>query len=150
MARERSVIDRNQELMGRGLYGQPAVIVPNFSTVGLVGGNHTRIELDVTPLKRLVKKMFPFVIDISHLKVIELIYTDGRKTLDNPKIKLIVSPTHKAELYSEDIEDKVKSHIRERLLPLLGTMYEINPGFGLEIYFGSERSETILEYLKTK
>ena len=74
-------------------------------------------------------------------------YTDGRRILDNPQIKLIVSPTHRTELYSEDIEYKVKNHIREKLIPLLRTMYEISPGFGLEIYFGSERSETILEHL---
>jgi hypothetical protein len=104
-------------------------------------------ELDITPLNKFVKRMFPFVIDVSFLKVNESKYTDGRRILDNPQIKLIVSPTHRAELYSEDIEDKVKNHIRKKLIPLLKTMYEISTGFGLEIYFGSERSETILEHL---
>jgi hypothetical protein len=63
--------------------------------------------------------MFPFVIDVSFLKVNESKYTDGRRILDNPQIKLIVSPAHRAELYSEDIEYKVKNHIREKLIPLL-------------------------------
>ena len=175
MARQ-SIIDRYQELMGRqqaGGWNQPCIITPvspfrqellqqqmveqqhirtfdpysygqNMSTVGM---RDSIIELDVTPLRKFVKKMFPFVIDVSHLKVNETGYTDGRKTMSNPEIKLIVSPTHRCELYSEDIEDKVKSHIREKLIPLLTTMYEINSGFGLQIYFGSERSETILEHL---
>jgi hypothetical protein len=121
----------------------------NMSTVGLTN-NHRQIELDITPLNKFVKNMFPFVIDTSFLKVSESTYTDGRRTLDNPQIKLIVSPVHRAELYSEDIEYKVKNHIREKLIPLLRTMYEISPGFGLEIYFGNERSETILEHLIEK
>ncbi len=137
-----------QELMqqqGEGwLFNNPCVVTPSFSTVGM---RDSIIELDVTPLKKFVKKMFPFVIDVSQLKVNETGYTDGRKTMSNPEIKLIVSPAHRCELYSEDIEDKVKSHIREKLIPLLTTMYEINSGFGLQIYFGSERSETILEHL---
>ena len=150
MARWRGIIDRYQELMeqqGEGwIHNNPCVVTPNFSTVGLEK-NYGQIELDITPLNRFIKKMFPFVIDISYLKVNESKYTDGRRTLDNPQIKLIVSPTHRTELYSEDIEYKVKNHIREKLIPLLRTMYEISPGFGLEIYFGSERSETILEHL---
>ena len=130
----------------RPYYHQPCNISPVLSTVGLTN-NHRQIELDITPLNKFVKNMFPFVIDTSYLKVSESTYTDGRRTLDNPQIKLIVSPAHRAELYSEDIEYKVKNHIREKLIPLLITMYEISPGFGLEIYFGSERSETILEHL---
>ena len=130
-------------------YYQPCIITPVSSTVGLDRSYVcNEFELDVTPLKRFIKKMFPFVIDISYLKVDESKYTDGRRILDNPKIKLIVSPAHRTELYSEDIEDKVKNHIREKLIPLLRTMYEINSGFTLQIHFGSERSETILEYLK--
>jgi hypothetical protein len=147
MARQ-SIIDRYQELMERGLWDQPCNITPVLSTVGLDRSYvRNEFELDVTPLNKFIKKMFPFVIDISYLKVNESKYTDGRRTLDNPQIKLIVSPTHRTELYSEDIEYKVKNHIREKLIPLLRTMYEISPGFGLEIYFGSERSETILEHL---
>lgn len=145
MARERSLIDRYQELMEIS-WNQPCIITPVSSTVGLTN-NHQQIELDVAPLRKFVKKMSPFVIDISYLKVGESTYTDGRRTLDNPEIKLIVSPTHRAELYSEDIEDKVKNYIRKKLIPLLAAMYEINSGFGLRIYFGSERSETILEHL---
>jgi hypothetical protein len=164
MSRQRSIIENffeigkkqpqpppispfQQELVGRA-WGQSCIITPVSSTVGLVN-NHHQIELDITPLKRFVKKMFPFVIDISYLKVGESTYTDGRRTLHNPEIKLIVSPTHRAELYSEDIEDKVKNYIRKKLIPLLVAMYEINSGsgFGLQIYFGSERSETILEHL---
>ena len=144
MARQ-SIVDRYQELMEMS-WNQPCIITPVSSTVGLAN-NHQQIELDVTPLRKFVKKMFPFVIDISYLKVGESTYTDGRRKLDNPQIKLIVSPAHRAELYSDDIEYKVKNHIREKLTPLLRTMYEISPGFGLEIYFGSERSETILEHL---
>ena len=149
MAR-RSLIDRYQELMeqqGEGwLHNNPCNMV--LSTVGLDRSYvRNEFELDVTPLNRFIKKMFPFVIDISYLKVNESKYTDGRRILDNPQIKLIVSPTHRTELYSEDIEYKVKNRIREKLIPLLRTMYEISPGFGLEIYFGSERSETILEHL---
>ena len=152
-ARQSSIIDRYQELMeqqqlglGGWLTNNPCNISPVLSTVGL-NNNHRQIELDITPLNKFVKNMFPFVIDTSYLKVSESTYTDGRRTLDNPQIKLIVSPAHRAELYSEDIEYKVKNHIREKLIPLLRTMYEISPGFGLEIYFGSERSETILEHL---
>ena len=134
--------------MERGLWDQPCNITPVLSTVGLDRSYvRNEFELDVTPLNKFIKKMFPFVIDISYLKVNESKYTDGRRTLDNPQIKLIVSPTHRTELYNEDIEYKVKNHIREKLIPLLITMYEISPGFGLEIYFGSERSETILEHL---
>jgi hypothetical protein len=134
--------------MERGGWNQPCNITPVLSTVGLDRSYvRNEFELDVTPLNRFIKKMFPFVIDISYLKVNESKYTDGRRTLDNPQIKLIVSPTHRAELYNEDIEYKVKNHIREKLIPLLRTMYEISPGFGLEIYFGGERSETILEHL---
>jgi hypothetical protein len=151
-ARQSSIIDRYQELMeqqqgGGWLTDNPCNISPVLSTVGLTN-NHRQIELDITPLNKFVKNMFPFVIDVSFLKVIESTYTDGRRTLENPQIKLIVSPAHRAELYSEDIEDKVKNHIRKKLIPLLKTMYEISTGFGLEIYFGSERSETILEHLK--
>jgi hypothetical protein len=147
MARQ-SIIDRYQELMERGGWNQPCNITPVLSTVGLDRSYvRNEFELDVTPLNRFIKKMFPFVIDISYLKVNESKYTDGRRILDNPQIKLIVSPTHRTELYSEDIEYKVKNRIREKLIPLLRTMYEISPGFGLEIYFGSERSETILEHL---
>lgn len=149
-ARQSSIIDRYQELMerqGEGwIHNNPCVVTPNFSTVGLER-NYSQIELDIAPLNKFVKRMFPFVIDVSFLKVNESTYTDGRRILDNPQIKLIVSPAHRAELYSEDIEYKVKNHIREKLIPLLRTMYEISPGFGLEIYFGSERSETILEHL---
>jgi hypothetical protein len=151
MARQ-SLIDRYQELMTRQQGGgwitdNPCNLNPVFSTVGLTN-NHRQIELDITPLNKFVKNMFPFVIDVSFLRVNESTYTDGRRTLENPQIKLIVSPAHRAELYSEDIEDKVKNHIRKKLIPLLKTMYEISTGFGLEIYFGSERSETILEHLK--
>ena len=150
-ARQSSIIDRYQELMeqqqlGGWLTNNPCNISPVLSTVGLER-NYSQIELDITPLNKFVKRMFPFVIDVSFLKVNESKYTDGRRILDNPQIKLIVSPAHRAELYSEDIEYKVKNHIREKLIPLLRTMYEISPGFGLEIYFGSERSETILEHL---
>ena len=160
MARQSSIFDRAMELgrqqqielmraqdQQRPYYHQPCNISPVLSTVGLTN-NHRQIELDITPLNKFVKNMFPFVIDVSFLKVIESTYTDGRRTLENPQIKLIVSPAHRAELYSEDIEDKVKNHIRKKLIPLLKTMYEISTGFGLEIYFGSERSETILEHLK--
>jgi len=152
-ARQSSIIDRYQELMeqqqlGGWLTNNPCNISPVLSTVGLERSYvRNEFELDITPLNKFVKRMFPFVIDVSFLKVNESKYTDGRRILDNPQIKLIVSPTHRAELYSEDIEYKVKNHIREKLIPLLRTMYEISPGFGLEIYFGSERSETILEHL---
>jgi len=151
MARQRGILDRYQELMERQQAGvwiddQHGIITPVSSTVGLKR-DYSQVELDITPLNRFIKKMFPFVIDISYLKVNESKYTDGRRILDNPQIKLIVSPTHRTELYSEDIEYKVKNRIREKLIPLLRTMYEISPGFGLEIYFGSERSETILEHL---
>lgn len=158
MARQRSVIERFLDIgrqqplpppnvANQPYYYQPCNITPVSSTVGLAN-SYQQIELDVTPLRKFVKKMFPFVIDISYLKVGESTYTDGRRALDNPQIKLIVSPAHRAELYSEDIEDKVKNHVREKLIPLLRTMYEINSGFILQIHFGSERSETILEYLK--
>lgn len=138
---QQQMLEQQQHI--REFYG-PYSFGQNMSTVGM---RDSIIELDVTPLKKFVKKMFPFVIDVSQLKVDETGYTDGRKTISNPEIKLIVSPTHRCELYSKDIEDKVKSHIREKLIPLLTTMYEINSGFGLQIYFGSERSETILEHL---
>jgi hypothetical protein len=152
-ARQSSIIDRYQELMeqqqlGGWLTNNPCNISPVLPTVGLERSYvRNEFELDITPLNKFVKRMFPFVIDVSFLKVNESKYTDGRRILDNPQIKLIVSPAHRAELYSEDIEYKVKNHIREKLIPLLRTMYEISPGFGLEIYFGSERSETILEHL---
>ena len=152
-ARQSSIIDRYQELMeqqrlGGWLTNNHCNISPVLSTVGLERIYvRNEFELDITPLNKFVKRMFPFVIDVSFLKVNESKYTDGRRILDNPQIKLIVSPTHRAELYSEDIEDKVKNHIRKKLIPLLKTMYEISTGFGLEIYFGSERSETILEHL---
>jgi hypothetical protein len=160
MARPRSVIERFLDIgrqqplpppnvANQPYYYQPCNITPVSSTVGLDRSYvRNEFELDVAPLKRFIKKMFPFVIDISYLKVDESKYTDGRRILDNPQIKLIVSPAHRTELYSEDIEDKVKNHIREKLIPLLRTMYEINSGFILQIHFGSERSETILEYLK--
>jgi hypothetical protein len=153
MAARQTIIDRYQELLTRQQQGggwltdNPCNLNPVLSTVGLIN-NHRQIELDITPLNKFVKNMFPFVIDVSFLKVNESTYTDGRRTLENPQIKLIVSPAHRAELYSGDIEDKVKNHIRKKLIPLLKTMYEISTGFGLEIYFGSERSETILEHLK--
>ena len=161
MARQRSLIERFLDIgrqqpplpppnvANQPYYHQPCIITPVLSTVGLDRSYvRNEFELDVAPLKRFIKKMFPFVIDISYLKVDESKYTDGRRILDNPQIKLIVSPAHRTELYSEDIEDKVKNHIREKLIPLLRTMYEINSGFILQIHFGSERSETILEYLK--
>ena len=161
MARQRSLIERFLDIgrqqpplpppnvANQPYYHQPCIITPISSTVGLDRSYvRNEFELDVAPLKRFIKKMFPFVIDISYLKVDESKYTDGRRILDNPQIKLIVSPAHRTELYSEDIEDKVKNHIREKLIPLLRTMYEINSGFTLQIHFGSERSETILEYLK--
>ena len=112
MARQ-SIVDRYQELMERqqaGGWNQPCIITPVSSTVGLTN-NHRQIELDITPLNKFVKNMFPFVIDTSYLKVSESTYTDGRRTLDNPQIKLIVSPAHRAELYSEDIEYKVNMKI---------------------------------------
>ena len=161
MARQSIILDRTMELgrqqqqiesmliqdQQRPYYYQPCIISPVLSTVGLTN-NRQQIELDITPLNKFVKNMFPFVINTSFLKVDESTYTNGRRTLDNPQIKLIVSPTHRAELYSEDIEDKVKNHIRNKLIPLLTAMYQIDMGFGLQIYFGSERSETILEHLK--
>jgi hypothetical protein len=134
-----------QRIAGRGLYNQPCNITPVYSTVSM--NTYKNIELDVTPLQSLVRKILPFVIEVDYLRVSETTYTDGRKIIDYPEIKLIVLPAHRAELYNEDIEDKVRAHIRNKLSPLLSSMYEIRTGFRLSIHFGAERSETILEYL---
>ena len=128
-------------------WGHTLQMTPSSTTGFLYGGGQT-IELDVTPLNRFISNLFPFVIETSYLKVNQLKYSDGRDKLEYPKIKFIVSPAHRAELYDEDIEDKVKSYIRGKLRPLLVSMYEISEGFNLEIHFGSKRSETILEHLK--
>lgn len=138
-----------QQQVNNGPWGQDLIITP-ASTVGLnrLIPSESIIELDVTPLQRFINKILPFVIEVSYLKVNVLSYSDGRTVMNNPRVKLIVTPTHRAELYDEDIEDKVKAHIRSNLLPLLVSMYNISDGFGLEIHFGSKRSETILEYLK--
>lgn len=144
--------EQQQQRANNGPWGQGPIITQvgggfPSSTVGFHFGGGETIELDVTPLNRFISNLFPFVIETSFLRVNKFKYSDGRDKFESPKIKFIVSPAHRAELYDEDIEDKVKAYIRTKLRPLLVSMYEVD-GMSLEIHFGSQRWETILEYLK--
>ena len=112
-------------------------------------------EMNPKPLKHLLVKKFPWILDVTAVKIK---YRGNRHRFDHlPKdavihgpleIHLTVSATHHTELMNPQIENLVRENLFKFLLPLIPCMY---PNNGLEnpiIIFSPSHSTTILELLK--
>lgn len=121
----------------------------NLTTVNLVENDPTK--LDETPLKRFLMKKYPWVLDVTELRIQ---YKGDRRNIETGailcgplEIHITVSPIHHTELMNPKIETKVREKLYENLLPLITCMYEHNNRHKPQIIFSPSHSETILEHL---
>jgi len=108
------------------------------------------LKLDEKPLKRLLMKTFPWIIDVTEVRIKPKGRIDpnleGVIYFGPLEIHITVSPTHHSELMNPNIEKLVRDKLYLFLLPLLTCMYENSRGNPL-IIFSPSHSETILEVL---
>jgi len=110
--------------------------------------------LDHQPLKRMLMKLVPWILDVTEVRVRQTFGTGGyAQVIDGVmhgplEIHIIVSPTHHSELMNPKIEIEVREKLFIHLLPLVRCMYENNSSMHPIIIFSPSHSETILEYVK--
>lgn len=106
------------------------------------------------PLKRMLMKTIPWIVDVTEVKVKKFHGTGGMpKIIDGImsgqlEIYITVSPTHHSELMNPKIEVEVREKLFVDLLPLLTCMYPNNSFMPPVIIFSPSHSETILEHVK--
>jgi hypothetical protein len=110
--------------------------------------------LDHKPLKRMLMKLVPWVLDVKEVRVKKFFGTGGHAQevdgimIGPLEIYIIVSPTHHSELMNPDIEVEVREKLFEHLLPLAKCMFPNHLYMNPTIIFSPSHSETILEYVK--
>lgn len=109
------------------------------------------LKLDEKPLKRLLLKTFPWIVDVTEVRIkykgdIRSI-PDGAICFGPLEIHITVSPTHHTELMNPKIEKIARDKLHETLLPLITCMYENRSNEKPLIIFSPSHSETILEVL---
>lgn len=110
--------------------------------------------VDHLPLKRMLMKTIPWIVDVTGVKVKKFHGTGGMpKIIDGImsgqlEIYITVSPTHHSELMNPKIEVEVREKLFVDLLPLLTCMYPNNSFMPPVIIFSPSHSETILEHVK--
>ena len=110
--------------------------------------------LDHKPLKRMLMKLVPWVLDVKEVRVKKFFGTGGRAQeecgimIGPLEIYITVSPTHHSELMNPKIEEEVREKLFVHLLPLVKCMYPNHSSMNPTIIFSPSHSETILEYVK--
>ena len=107
--------------------------------------------LDHIPLKRFLMRKFPWILDITTVKIRARSKRDWgpNDIIYGPlEIHITVSPTHNSELMIPKIEKTVREKLFSELTPLLTCMFENNAKDSPIIIFSPSPSETILEYVK--
>jgi len=110
--------------------------------------------VDHLPLKRMLMKTIPWIVDVTGVKVKKFHGTGGMpKIIDGImsgqlEIYITVSPIHHSELMNPKIEVEVREKLFVDLLPLLTCMYPNNSFMPPVIIFSPSHSGTILEYVK--
>ena len=110
--------------------------------------------VDHLPLKRMLMKTIPWIVDVTEVKVKKFHGTGGMPRIIDGiisgqlEIYITVSPTHHSELMNPKIEVEVREKLFVDLLPLLTCMYPNNSFMSPIIIFSPSHSETILEYVK--
>ena len=110
--------------------------------------------VDHLPLKRMLMKIIPWIVDVTEVKVKKFHGTGGMpKIVDGImsgqlEIYITVSPIHHSELMNPKIEVEVRERLFVDLLPLITCMYENNNKYKPIIIFSPSHSVTILEYVK--
>jgi hypothetical protein len=110
--------------------------------------------LDHKPLKRMLMKLVPWVLDVKEVRVKKFFGTGGHAQevdgiiIGPLEIYITVSPTHHSELMNPKIEVEVREKLFEHLLPLAKCMFPNHLYMNPTIIFSPSHSETILEYVK--
>lgn len=110
--------------------------------------------LDHKPLKRMLIKLVPWILDVTEVRVRKFFGTGGHAQMVNGtmsgqlEIYITVSSIHHTELMNPQIEIEVREKLFANLLPLVTCMYENNSFMNPIIIFSPAHSETILEYVK--
>ena len=106
------------------------------------------------PLKRMLMKLVPWVLDVKEVRVKKFFGTGGRAQevdgiMTGPlEIYITVSPTHHSELMNPEIEVEVREKLFEHLLPLAKCIYPNHMDMNPTIIFSPSHSRTILKYVK--
>jgi hypothetical protein len=110
------------------------------------------LVLDHLPLKHFLVKKYPWILDVSDVRVRQkgrnLNHTPGAIYYGPLEIHITVSPAHHSELMNPDIEKKVRKKLYELLIPLISHMYENYNGEDPIVIFSPSHSESILDYVK--
>lgn len=116
------------------------------------------LVLDHTALKRFLIKMFPWILDVTEVRIRPetslgrirhiLQETPDGKIMGRLQIHITVSPIHYTELMNPNIEKKVREKLYAEMLPLITCMFEEFNRETPSIIFSPTQSETILEYVK--
>jgi len=110
--------------------------------------------LDHKPLKRMLMKLVPWILDVKEVRVKKFFGTGGTAqmvdgVMTGPlEIHITVSPIHHSELMNPKIEVEVREKLFEHLLPLAKCMFPNHLYMNPTIIFSPSHSETILEYVK--
>ena len=124
-------------------YENPRPFPSSTSSLTFCGSTFTQsVDLNIEPLKRYVKRWFPFILDITSIQ------TKTRR--DGITISMVVSPTHFSETFSNNrITIILSDRLNEKLTPLLRTMFpeHMPDGVDASYVFFPEKSETLLELL---
>jgi hypothetical protein len=106
------------------------------------------------PLKRMLMKLVPWVLDVKEVRVKKFFGTGGHAQevdgiMTGPlEIYITVSPTHHSELMNPKIEIEIREKLFLHLLPLAKCIYPNHLYMNPTIIFSPSHSETILEYVK--
>lgn len=110
--------------------------------------------LDHKPLKRMLMKLVPWVLDVKEVRVKKFFGTGGHAQevdgiMTGPlEIYITVSPTHHSELMNPKIEIEIREKLFLHLLPLAKCIYPNHLYMNPTIIFSPSHSESILEYVK--
>jgi hypothetical protein len=110
--------------------------------------------LDHKPLKRMLMKLVPWVLDVKEVRVKKFFGTGGHAQevdgiMTGPlEIYITVSPTHHSELMNPKIEIEIRENLFLHLLPLAKCIYPNHLYMNPTIIFSPSHSETILDYVK--
>lgn len=110
--------------------------------------------LDHKPLKRMLMKLVPWVLDVKEVRVKKFFGTGGHAQevdgiMTGPlEIYITVSPTHHSELMNPKIEIEIREKLFLHLLPLAKCIYPNHLYMNPTIIFSPSHSETILEHVK--
>lgn len=110
--------------------------------------------LDHKPLKRMLMKLVPWVLDVKEVRVKKFFGTGGHAQemdgiMTGPlEIYITVSPTHHSELMNPKIEIEIREKLFLHLLPLAKCIYPNHLYMNPTIIFSPSHSESILDYVK--